>query len=176
MATRHENGNARGLGDAVVRPVLDVGQENDLALDGREAGERGEELSAEVGTLERAEGRVPMLRGERFVERHEPASLDRAEAVQRAAVDDSEQPGGESGWLATRRELFVGVHEGLLRDVVGVGGVAKDGEGARERGTTVSTHQCRERVLCPRQRLVNQRFVGQLGRHVPNRTPAGGEA
>ena len=90
-------------------------------------------------------------------------------------MDDCEQPGGESRGVATRGELLVGVHEGLLRNVIGVGGVAEDGEGARERGAAVATHQHRERVLFSGQRAVNQVFVGQLGRHVGNRTPVGGE-
>jgi hypothetical protein len=68
--------------------------------------------------------------------------------------------------LTTGRELLVGVHEGLLRDVVGVGGVAEHGEGARECGAAMSTHEYRKGVLLPRQRSVNQLLVARLGRHV----------
>jgi len=150
MATRHQNGNPRRLGDAIVRPVLDVGQQHDLALNRREACEGREQLCAKIGALERANGRVILPRGECVVERHEPAPTNGAEAIERAAVHDGEHPRREPRRLPTCRKLFVGMHEGLLRDVVGVGGVAKDGEGAGERGPPVPTHQCRERVLCPR--------------------------
>ena len=90
-------------------------------------------------------------------------------------MHDGEQPGGEPVGLPTGRELLVCVHEGLLRDVVGVGGVAKDGERTRERGAAMPTHQRLERMLLPRQCLVNQCFVGLLGGHAVNRTPDGDE-
>lgn len=68
-------------------------------------------------------------------------------------------------------ELVVGVHEGLLRDVVGLGGVAEDGEGARECGAAVASDQRRERVVISREGAVYQLFVGQLGGHAIYRTP-----
>ena len=68
--------------------------------------------------------------------------------------------------LPTGRELLVGMHEGLLRDVVGVSGVAEDGERARECGAAMATHEYRKGVLLPRQRSVNQLVVARLGRHV----------
>ena len=175
MATRHEDGNAGGRGDAIVRPVLDVGEEDDLALDGRETRQRGEDPSAQVRALERLDRRVSVRRGNRFVERNESPPTDGAKAVQGSAVDDGEQPGRETRGLPAGGELFVGVHEGLLRDVVGVGRVTEDGERAREGGAAVTSYQRRERVLDARQRAVNQLFVGQLGRHVGNRTPIGDE-
>jgi len=155
--------------------MLDIGQENDFALNGRDLIECFEQSRAQVSALEVASGRVVLVRGNGVVQRHETPATDGAQSVQRSSVDDRKQPGRESGGLAAGGELFVGVHEGLLRDVLGVGGVAEDGEGAREGGAAVSTHQVRERVLFSRQRAVNQLFVAQLDRHVGNRTPAGDE-
>ena len=91
-------------------------------------------------------------------------------------MDDREQPGGEPVGLPAGRELLVCVHEGLLRDVVGVSGVAEDGEGTRERGAAMPSHQRLERVRLTCQRAFNQCLVGLLGGHAVNRTPAGDEA
>jgi hypothetical protein len=86
-------------------------------------------------------------------------------------VHDGEEPGRKSVWLTAGSELLICVHEGLLRDVIGVGGVAKDGESTRERGPSMPTHQRFERVLFTRQRARNKYFVGQLDGHAVNRTP-----
>jgi hypothetical protein len=58
MATRHEDGNAGRLSDAIVRPMLDVSEQDDLALDRRQARERGEQSSAEVGAFQVSHRRV----------------------------------------------------------------------------------------------------------------------
>ena len=171
MATRHEDGNAGRLSDTIVRPKLDIREQNDLALDRRQACERGEQSRAEVSAFQVADGGVAWRSGDRFIERNEPPAADRARAIERPAMDDGEEPGGESGWLPARGQLVVRMHEGLLRDVVRLGGVAKDGEGASEGSAAMPAHQRRERVLDSRQRTVDQLLVAQLGRHVMNRTP-----
>ena len=173
MATRHENRNTNRLRDPVVGPMLDVGQQYDLALNRGKAGERRQQSSAKVGALQHADRRIRVLRRHRVVERDESAAPNGAQSIQRLAVYDREQPSGEPRRLSAGGELFVGVHEGLLRDVVRFGGVAEEGEGAREGGAAVASHQHRERVFCSRQRAVYQLFVGQLGGHADNRTPAG---
>ena len=88
-------------------------------------------------------------------------------------MHDREQPGDEPVGLPAGRELLVCVHEGLLRDVVGVSGVAKNGERTRERGAAMPSHERLERLLLTRQRALNQDFVGLLSGHAVNRTPAG---
>ena len=166
MAARHEDRHSRRLRDTVVRPVLDVGEEDDLALNRREARQGRQEPCAQVGALELADGRIGSLGRDGLVERHEPAATDGPEAVQGLAVDDREQPRGKARWVAAGGELLVGVHEGLLRDVVGLGRVAEEAEGARERGAAVSPHEYRERVLFAREGPGNQLFVGQVGCHI----------
>jgi len=173
MATRHENRNAGGLCNAIVRPVLDVGEEDDLALNRRQSRERREESSAEVCALERAD-RLGRLARQGLVDRHEAAPTNRAESVQGLAMDDGEQPGGKAGRVSAGGKLVVGVHEGLLRDVVGLGGVAEDGERARECGASVASHKRRERVVISRECAEYQLFVGQLGGHAICRTPDSG--
>ena len=65
-------------------------------------------------------------------------------------MDDREQPGRKPIGLAAGRELLVCVHEGLLRDVVGVSGVAKDGERTREGGPAMPPDQRLERGVLAR--------------------------
>ena len=62
MATRHEYGNACRRCNAVVRPVLDIGEQYDLALDRRQARERGEQAGSEIGALEVTPRRVTVRR------------------------------------------------------------------------------------------------------------------
>ena len=157
-------------------PLFDICQQDDLSLDGRQRRQGREEPRSQVGSLEVGDRCLRPVGGERFVERLDTAPSLAAEPVERSAVDDREQPGGKSFRVPAGGELLVRVHERLLRDVLGVSGVGEDGEGARERGTAVSPHQPRERGLLSRQGAVNQLFVGRLGRHVGNRTPAGDEA
>ena len=159
-----------------MRPVLDVGEQNDLSLNRRELRERRKQSSPKIRAFEVLYGHFGSLGGKRFVEWNESLAADRAKAVERPPMDDREQPGGEPVGLPAGRELLVCVHEGLLRDVVGVGGVAKNGESTRERSAAMPTHERLERVLLTRQRAMNQDFVGQLGGHAVNRTPAGDEA
>lgn len=173
MATRHQNGNPGRFRDAVVGPVLDVGEQDDLALNRRESGQCRQESSAEVGALERSNGRVLVFGRHSLVQRDEPASSNGSQSIQGLAVYDREKPGGELCRLPAGGELLVSVHEGLLGDVVRFGGVAEESEGAREGGAAVAADQYRERVFRSRQRAVYQLFVGQLGGHADNRTPAG---
>lgn len=175
MAARHDDGDSRRRGDAVVRPVLDVRQQHDLTLNRREPRERREEPGTQVGALQCLDGRVAARRGDCFVERHESSPADRSEPVERASLDDREQPGGESIGVSAGGELLEGVHEGLLGDVVGIGGVAEDAEGARESGAAVASYQCRERVVLPGQSSLNQLLVAQFGGHVICMTPDGDE-
>jgi hypothetical protein len=51
-----------------MRPVLDVGKEDDLTLDRREARERREQSRAEVGAFELVAGRVSAIRGNGVIE------------------------------------------------------------------------------------------------------------
>ena len=176
MATRHENRNPGCRRDPVVRPVLDVGEQNDLALNRRELRERRKQSRPKIGSLEVLHGSFGSLRWKAVLEWNEPLPTDRPKTVERPSMDDREQPRGKPVGLPAGRELLVCVHEGLLRDVVGVGGVAKDGERTRERGAAMPTHQRLERMLLPRQRAMNQDFVGLLGGHAVNRTPAGDRA
>lgn len=159
-----------------MRPVLDVSEQYDLTLNRRERAKGGKESRAQIRALEITNRRIGPICGDRFVERHEAPTSVTAKSVQRSSVNDREEPRSESVGAAAGGELFVGVHEGLLRDVVGVGGITEDGESARERGTPIATHQLRKRVLFSRQCAVNQFFVGRLGRHLGNRTPARDEA
>ena len=175
MAARHDDGDAGGGGDAVVRPVLDVRQQHDLTLNRGEPRERREELCTQVGALQRLNGRVPARGGNCLIERNESAAADRSKPVERASLDDREQPGGESIGVSAGGELLEGVHEGLLRDVVGVGGVAEDAEGAREGGAAVAPYQRRERLVFSGQSSMNQLLVAQFGGHVVNGTPVGDE-
>ena len=156
--------------------MFHVGKQNDLSLNRRELRERRKQSSPKIGPLELLNGRVGSLGRKCVVEGNEPLPANRAKAIERPAMHDREQPGGEPVGLPAGRELLVCVHEGLLRDVVGVSGVAKDGESTRECGAAMPTHQRLERVLLTRQRALNQDFVGQLGGHAVNRTPAGDEA
>ena len=158
-----------------MRPVLDVGKQDDLTLDRREASERREQSRAEVGAFEIVAGRVSAIRGHGVLERDEAAAPDGSKPVQRPSVHNGEEPRREPGGLTAGGELFVGVHEGLLRNVVGLGGVTEDGERARECGAPVPAHQIRKRVLFSRQRAVNEVFVALLGRHASKGTPAGDE-
>lgn len=135
--------------------MLDVGEKNDLALNRFEARERSEQTGSQVRALELLQGTGALLRSEVGVERNSATSSDRAKSIERTPVNDREQPGGEPLGLAAGRELLVRVHECLLRDVVGVGWVTDDGQGACERGPAMSPHQHLERVLSPRQRSVN---------------------
>lgn len=82
MPTRHDDGNAGRLGDAIVRPVLDVREQDDFPLDRRQARERGQESSAEVGAFQLADGGVASRSGERFIEWNEAAPTDRARSVE----------------------------------------------------------------------------------------------
>jgi len=81
-------------------------------------------------------------------------------------LDDREQPGGESIGAAAGGEPLEGVHEGLLRDVVGIRRVAEHAKGAREGGAAVASYERRERVVLPSQRSVNQLFVARFNGHV----------
>ena len=171
MAARHDDRDARRRGDAVVRPVLDVRQQHDLPLNRGEPRERREEPGAQVSALQRLDGCVAARGGDFLVERNEVLPADRSEPVERASLDDREQPGGESIGVPAGGELLEGVHEGLLRDVVSVGGVAEDAEGAREGGAAVASYQRRERVVFPGQGSVNQLVVAQFGGHVIRMTP-----
>ena len=155
--------------------MFDVGEQNDLALNRRKLRQRRKQSRANIGPLQIHNGCVGSLGGKCVVERNEPLAANGAETVERPSMHDREQPGGEPVRLPAGRELFVCVHEGLLRDVVGVGGVAKDGECTRERGAAMPTHQRLERMLLPRQRALHQYFVGLLDGHAGNRTPVGDE-
>ena len=146
--------------------MFHVGKQNDLSLNRRELRERRKQSSPKIGPLELLNGRVGSLGSKCVVEGNEPLPANRAKAIERPAMHDREQPGGEPVRLPAGRELLVCVHEGLLRDVVGVGGVAEDGEGTRESSAPVATHQTGERVLLSRQRSLYQLFVARLGCHV----------
>ena len=176
MAPRHEYRNPCRRRDLVVRPVFDVGQQHYLALNRRELSERRKQPSAKICSLESPNRRIRPLGRQRLLERNESLAPNRPNSVERPPMHDREQPRCEPIRLSAGSELFVCVHEGLLRDVVGVSGVAKNGESTRERGAAMPTHQRLERVLFTRQRALNQYFVGQLGGHAVNRTPAGDEA
>ena len=175
MTARHDDGDAGRGGDAVVRPVLDVCQQYDLTLNRSEPRERREEPCAQVGALQRLNGRVAARGRNCLIERNESAAADRSEPVERASLNDHEQPGGESVGVSAGGELLEGVHEGLLRDVVGVGRVAEDGEGAREGGAAVASYQRRECLVFSGQSLVDQLLVAQFGGHVICMTPDGDE-
>ena len=88
MAARHENRNPDRPGDAVVRPVLDVGEKDDLALNRREPAERGEKSRAEIGALQFANGDVGTIDGHAVVERHESSPPNRAQSIERSAMDN----------------------------------------------------------------------------------------
>lgn len=171
MATRHDDGDTGRSSDTVVRPVLDLGQQHDLALNRGEAREGRDEPGAEIGALQRLNGRVAALRGNTFIEWSEALATNRSEPVERASLDDREQPDRESIRVSAGGELLEGVHEGLLRDIVGVGGVAEYTEGARERDAAVASYQRRERLVFSGQSSVNQLLVGQFGGHVIRMTP-----
>ena len=175
MAARHDDGDADRGGDAIVRPVLDVRQQHDLALNRSEPRKRRQEPGAKVGALQCLDRRVAARRGNRFIERNEALPADRSEPVERASLDDREQPGGESIGASAGGELVEGVHEGLLRDVVGVGGVAEDAESTCESGAAMASDQRRERFVLSGQSSVNQLLVAQFGGHVVNGTPVGDE-
>ncbi len=119
------------------------------------------------------DGRVAPRRRYRFVEPDKALAPDRSEPVERASLNDREQPGRESIGVSAGGELLEGMHEGLLRDVVGVGGVAEDAEGTRERGAAVASYQRRERLVFSGQSSVNQLLVAQFGGHVVIGTPVG---
>lgn len=89
MATRHENRNTGGFCDAVVRPVLDVRQQDDFALDRSQSSERFEEPSPEVSPLEGAD-RFWLVAGQRLVDGDESPATDGAKAVQGLPMDDRE--------------------------------------------------------------------------------------
>jgi len=172
MAARHDDGDARRRGNAVVRPVLDVREQHDLTLNRGEALEGRQQAGAQVGALQCPDGCVAACGGNPFIQRHETPPAYRPQPVERASLDDREQPGGESIGVSAGGELLEGVHEGLLRNVVGVRGVAKDAEGARQRCAAVASNQRRERVVLPSQCSVNQLVVARFGGHVVNETPA----
>ena len=167
----HQHRDPGGFGDPVVGPVFDVGEQNDLALDGCEPSQRGEEAQAQVGSLELSDGRVAPGGGDGLVEWNESPATDGASAVQRAPVGDREEPGRKARGLAAGGELFEGVHEGLLGNVIRLGWIAQDGERPGESGAAIPADQHRERVLFSRQCPVNQLFVRRFGRHVETETP-----
>jgi len=172
MAAGHDDGDARGRGNAVVRPVLDVRKQHDLTLNRGEPRECREQTGAQVGALQCPDRCVAACGWNLLIERDESPPADRSQPVERPPLDDREQPGGESIGVSAGGELLEGVHEGLLRDVVGVRGVAKDAEGARQRCAAVASNQRRERVVLPSQCSANQLVVARFGNHVVNETPA----
>jgi len=175
MATRHDDGDASRRGNTVVRPVFDVRQQHDLSLNRGEPRECGEEAGAQVGALQCPDGCVTAGGGQLVIDRDETPPAYRSQSVERSSLDDREQPGAESIGVSAGGELLEGVHESLLRDVVGIRGVPKDAEGPREGSAAVASYERRERVVLASQCSVNQLVVARFGGHVANETPAGRE-
>ena len=64
------------------------GEKDDLALNRREPAECGEKSRAEIGALQFANGDVGPIDGHAVVERHESSPPNRAECIERSAMDN----------------------------------------------------------------------------------------